>query len=351
MTPDHICKVCSDPAASRTFITWFFFIIIFVGIPGAYVGLYIMVADKNSSQWLVYFRLLVDHMQLLSINTGIKTSWPWHMQTIFKVSDSANMNFDYLELECGFGFDYTAKYFIFLGLPVLFFVEMILITLFMRCLAHNAISAHKEAQAEKIRSRSNRIVPPGELETIMDAFAHVDHDKNGYINAHELGDLIHEIEKGGHSETEYEVHEILHELDQDHDGRVHPEEFIEWYRLNVDSGGEVHHDDANVLAKKNMSKMNLLIGTISDKTGGLMPNVPSTEQEWETFKDHIIQIFVMSLLFMYVTLAKYGISIFDCFRQPNDPSSLFLDDAPSITCLDSTKWWILSAVGGWAIVA
>ena len=100
---DNQCAKCSDPERSRTIIITVCIVMLLIGIPIIYGGIYYTVADKNSSQWLVYFRLMVDHMQLLSINTGIKTSWPWHLLVIFQFSEGANLNLDYLNLECGFG--------------------------------------------------------------------------------------------------------------------------------------------------------------------------------------------------------------------------------------------------------
>ena len=38
---------------------------------------------------------------------------------------------------------------------------------------------------------------------------------------------------------------------------------------------------------------------------------------------------------VYVTLAKFGFSVFDCFHQPNRWEVSYLDDSPSILCYDA----------------
>ena len=41
--------------------------------------LHLLAADMDSGQHLVYFRLLVDHLQLMSVNLNLMANWPLPM--------------------------------------------------------------------------------------------------------------------------------------------------------------------------------------------------------------------------------------------------------------------------------
>jgi len=69
------CDECINPERSRIVVMTIGIFVIFFAAPLGWGVLYWMVADKDSSQFLIYVRLLIDHFQLLSINTGIRTAW------------------------------------------------------------------------------------------------------------------------------------------------------------------------------------------------------------------------------------------------------------------------------------
>lgn len=100
------CDKCVDQQRSRIVVMTIGIVVIFFAAPLSWGVLYWMVADKDSSQFLIYTRLLIDHFQLLSINTGIRTAWPWQLQDIYHATEGAGLNLDFLEMECAFGWSY-----------------------------------------------------------------------------------------------------------------------------------------------------------------------------------------------------------------------------------------------------
>jgi hypothetical protein len=139
LTRNGHCDKCVDQERSRIVVLTIGIVVIFFAAPLSWGVLYWMVADKESSQFLIYIRLLIDHFQLLSINTGIRTAWPWELQDIYHASESAGLNLDFLEMECAFGWKYSSKYNIFLMLPVFFFGEILLITSAVRLICYYRI--------------------------------------------------------------------------------------------------------------------------------------------------------------------------------------------------------------------
>ena len=89
------CLPC-DSQRSRTVIVTAVLIFLFVVVPPGVGIMYWVVADKDSTQWLVYFRILVDHFQLLTINVNIMTNWPWQLIGIYQAASAATLNLNFM---------------------------------------------------------------------------------------------------------------------------------------------------------------------------------------------------------------------------------------------------------------
>jgi hypothetical protein len=296
-----------------------------IGIPVSYAVLYWVVSDKDSSQFIIYFRVLLDHFQLLSINSGIATNWPWEMLYVFEISETSSFNLDFLEVQCAFGIGYSSRYYIHLLLPVFFFAEILGIVVFIWLISTMRIQAVESA---KSRPKQYRKLSAEERKRLHDAFTEVDGDKDGFCNVYEFVQLAEVMELGMQAT---EVRTAFHVMDTTHKARVTLQELEEWYSIEDEGEVEVAASASAAL----MSSVTDMISRANAKSKGLIPSVPETLEEWHRFKDHAIQIFLLLMVAVYVTLAKFGFSVFDCFHQPNRWEVSYLDDSPSILCYDA----------------
>ena len=66
------------------------------------------------------------------------------------------------------------------------------------------------------------------------------------------------------------------------------------------------------------------------RTYDYIPDLPRTKADRTIFEDHMIQVFLFCIVFLYLSLTQYSIAAFDCFR--NADGNLYMDDAPLIRC-------------------
>ena len=342
------CDLCADPARSRFVVVTIGVIVIFLAAPLGWGLLYWMVADKESANYLVYFRLLVDHFQLLSINTGIRTSWPWELQSIYHATEGSTFQvlLQWIEMECAFDWDYSMKYYIFLMLPVFFFSEVILITGMIKLICIYRIDQVDAYVAEKETDG-----PPSaeQLKDASAAFEELDPEMDGWVTVERVPALgkMCGMWSGRFEPSAIAVRNAMRWLDPAETGRVTQSAWLRFL-------GKDHSKVEQSLLRKLTRFETFAIwvchfaAELNKKTEGAIPTVPETKPEWEKVKDHAIQILLMLMMVCYITLAKWGISVFDCFEQPNQPGRFFLDDAPYIECF-SAQWYSLSAIGGFAV--
>ena len=361
LTRQGHCEKCVNRQRSRIVVLTIGITVIFFAAPLSWGVLYWMVADKDSSQFLVYFRLLIDHFQLLSINTGIRAAWPWELQTIYRASESAGLNLDFLEMECAFGWKYEAKYNIFLSLPVFFFGEILLITSAVRLICWYRIRAVERyvQRMQAIAQDEDTVQTLSEQKsrTITAAFDELDPEGDGFITVDKLPELGRMC--GLSLDAAIEVRNTLHYIDPQGSGRITKETWVSFVAVSLHGLTQPPQPNEATAVEESQKKDPLgtrvatfvcrIFADLHVRTEGLIPLVPETTDDWEKVKDHAIQIFLMLMMMAYITLAKWGISVFDCFEQPNKPGTFNLDDAPYIQCFTS-EWYRLSALGGMAIL-
>lgn len=357
LTREGHCDKCLNPERSRIVVLTIGITVIFFAAPLSWGVLYWMVADKDSSQFLIYTRLLIDHFQLLSINTGIRAAWPWELLSIYHASESAGLNLDFLEMECAFGWRYAAKYNWFLMLPVFFFGEILLITGAVRLVCWYRIRAVQRyvQQMEEFALAEDAAKPLSEQKTrtLANAFAELDPEGDGFVTVDKLQELGRMC--GVPLDAAIDVRNLLHYIDPMGTGRISSETWasfvaVSWYRLSQQTEAEAAEERRkDPLGTRLATSICRIFAELHLRTEGLIPLVPETTDNWEKVKDHAIQIFLMLMMMAYITLAKWGISVFDCFEQPNKPGTFNLDDAPYIQCFTS-EWYKLSALGGFAIL-
>ena len=91
------CDDC-DPKLARKWLFSIGIITVLLAVPIGVGVMYWVVADKDSTQFLVYFRILFDHVQLLSINADIMANWPVHLLTTYKASQTTTFNFNFVSV-------------------------------------------------------------------------------------------------------------------------------------------------------------------------------------------------------------------------------------------------------------
>ena len=346
------CDKCVNTERSRFVVLTIGITVIFFAAPLGWGVLYWMVADKDSSQFLIYVRLLIDHFQLLSINTGIRAAWPWELLTIYHASESAGLNLDFLEMECAFGWRYAAKYNWFLMLPVFFFGEITLITGAVRLVCWYRIRA-VERYVQQMQEFAAARPLSQQTKTLEAAFAELDPEEDGYVTVDKLPELGRMC--GVQLDAAIDVRNALHYIDPMGTGRVTAQTWasfvaVSTYKLSQHTAAaEAEERRKDPLGTRLATSICRVFANLHVRTDGLIPLVPETTEDWEKVKDHAIQIFLMAMMMAYITLAKWGISVFDCFEQPNKPGTFNLDDAPYIQCFTS-DWYHLSAIGGLAIL-
>ena len=91
------CDVCIPNLAKK----WLFsigIITVLLAVPIGVGVMYWVVADKDSTQFTVYFRILFDHLQLLSINAAIMANWPVHLLGVYTASKATTFNFNFVSV-------------------------------------------------------------------------------------------------------------------------------------------------------------------------------------------------------------------------------------------------------------
>ena len=122
-----------------------------------------------------------------------------------------------------------------------------------------------------------------------------------------------------------ELRTAFHVMDVTHKARVTLRELEQWYAIEEEDGAEEVDIKSNFKTKSAafMSSVTNLISNANARSQGLVPSVPETLEEWDRFKDHAIQIFLLLMVAVYVTLAKFGFSVFDCFHQVSATTRTF----------------------------
>jgi hypothetical protein len=260
-------------------------------------------------------------------------------------------------MECAFGWRYAAKYNWFLMLPVFFFGEILLITGAVRLVCWYRIRAVQRyvEQMEEFALAEDAAKPLSEQKTrtLANAFAELDPEEDGFVTEDKLQELGRMC--GVPLDAAIDVRNVLHYIDPMGTGRISSETWasfvaVSWYKLTQQTEAEEAEERRkDPLGTRLATSICRVFADLHLRTEGLIPLVPETTEDWEKVKDHAIQIFLMLMMMAYITLAKWGISVFDCFEQPNKLGTFNLDDAPYIQCFTS-EWYHLSALGGFAIL-
>jgi hypothetical protein len=69
------------------------------------------------------------------------------------MSETSSFNLDFLSVQCGFGVDYSSRYYIHLLLPCFFFAEILGIVAFIWLLSFHRIRAVEAAKSKRKRKR------------------------------------------------------------------------------------------------------------------------------------------------------------------------------------------------------
>lgn len=239
-----------------------------------------------------------------------------------------------------------------------FFAEVALITSVVRLICWFRIKdvEHYLHHMHEIKlSLRESTVSEQKTRSIEAVFDELDPEADGYITI-ATGTLAELGRMCGLTslESAIKVRNTVHYIDPNGTGRIKKPAWVRFVAISLRSELQEEEAKREERAKKAPCGTRFAIwvcgvfAKVNEGTEGLIPVVPETPDDWEKVKDHAIQIFLMLMMMAYITLAKWGISVFDCFEQPNKPGTYFLDDAPYIECYTS-EWYMLCALGGFAV--
>jgi len=259
---------------------------------------------------MIYVRLIIDHFQLLSLNSAIRTSWPWYLQSIYRASEAATGRVELIQLQCSFHFDHTVRFYVFLGLPVVFFAQISLIYFLVGLLARfrmNEVNAYKSAPAQiKLEPESPHIPA-----AVMDAFD-ADEDgegekkEAGWVDAKQFAPLVAQCL--GRDFPAAEGRAALHRLGIGTVGHVNLGHFKTFLADRPHDGWREDKRVSGCCAGY-MSTVSAAAARLHFLLGNTFPTVPETEAEWTHFKDHAVQVFLMCMVMAYITLANEGLGV------------------------------------------
>lgn len=283
------CKPCNDPGYSRSLLKGLFWGMFFMFIPLLFNGLYFSVSDKTAAQYLVYPRMLVDLCVVLYlVYKSLFRYWPRELLHWERTDGHSKTEaFNNLFMECGFGWDFETRYYVYLFMPFVLVIGVGLQVCFVWFVY--------------TFDNSRRVIDGGETDDQLTWKRML--IKLPSSESKEAATAMARAEKGDATV-------------------VHKEDYQEW----IDNAQAQAKEDEKTAPPNDetMTSQGSCLNGIARSLGNCLPDSstprgsriafapPRDNDGWERFKNHATQVMLLLLCMLYITMVNYSLVVFDC---------------------------------------